>query len=104
MGEELGLGQGIGGIDTEKRLCPGRLNPRGATDLDPPADSQPVRDAGITPRWQVDVAYPSYPRPHLVADGEAGDLFSASSCGLVIGVGEAKPGAPFWQVVPAVTP
>src|SRR5262245_4340257 len=42
MGEKLCFGEGIGGVDTEKRLRPRWLHPGGAAHFDPAADSEPV--------------------------------------------------------------
>src|SRR6187200_2982621 len=74
MSEELGLGEGVGGIDAEEWLPPGRLHVRGAADLDAAADAQAIGHPREALGWQIDVADAPDACPQLIAEGEPGNL------------------------------
>lgn len=104
VGEELRLGEGIGGIDAEVCMRPGRTDSRLATHLDSPADPQAVRQAGMQPRGQVEVSVPLELVPERVAEGRSRHGFRPASSVLVITVREAEPRAALRQVIPTVPP
>src|SRR5215208_2863451 len=104
MGEELGLGEGVGRVDAQKRLSPRGLNSGSTADLDAASDSQAVGDAGEATGGKIDIADALHPCPELVSEGEAGDLLSPSPGRVVVATGEAETGAALRKVIPAVAP
>jgi len=104
VGKELGFREGVGGVDAEEGMSPGRFDARLAPDLDPASDPQSIGDAGIATRRQFDVTAPFDLSPHVITQRQPGDLLGAEARRLIISIGEAEPGAPFRQVVPMVPP
>lgn len=72
--EELDLRKRILRIDTEERRVPGGPDTALTANLDAPAHSQPVCQAGDLFGGQVEIALPLQLQPQLVAERCLGDL------------------------------
>lgn len=104
MREELRLGKGIGRVDAEVGVWPGRASPGCAAHLDPPADAQAVCQAGMQPRRKVEIPLPLEPVPQRITQRRLRHGFRPAASVLVITMREAHARGSFRQVIPAVPP
>src|SRR5207237_4711349 len=102
--EELQLRQRVRRVDAQERVRPRRPHAICADNLDAPAHSQPVGDAGVAARLYVEVAVEGEAVPEVIAEGRAGDLFSALPRFVVIARREISAGGALGQVIPVIPP
>src|SRR5262245_22252712 len=93
VGEELLLGQGVRGVDTEVRSRPGRAHPRRTVDLDAPPDAQAIRQAGLERGGHVESALSLELRPEGLPQRGAGYLPGAGARSGIVGTGKVSTGA-----------